>query len=360
MKFYYDKFKLLRKTQGITTSHLCNKMNICRATLWAWEMGKRTPKREDVYLLSSILKIPVENISDLSPLTFNRLDEGQSSPLNYCRELPGLYASEYYASADKAINHINFMISTFNGSTIIINALLKTLPCMFYVKNTELQYVTANYAFLEALSLPLLYVIRGRSDADLFSIREAKINTEQDRKVLLTGNPLLKTEGFIPGTQNKKWGIISKLPILDSQNKFVGLIGLFIDITERKKEEKRSKILEAGINFITDALAVVNEDKKTYIYLNKMHEYLYGYPNEIFMEKGCNFWLDECIHPDDREEQEQILHLEIPCPIIRKFKIVLPDKRIRLIEARISTQTILDYKSNYRITINRDLGFIED
>jgi PAS domain-containing protein len=358
MKFYHDKLVFLRKSKGYSSKYFCKNMNISRSTLWAWESGKRIPKREDIYAMASELNISVNSISDLSPIKFTNSNKDETASLNGHQENLGLYAPEYYDSADKAINHINLMINTFKDSTIIINALLKTLPCLFYIKNINLKYVVANSAFLSTLSLPTSYMIRNKNDNDLFPHKEAQINSEQDKLVFLSGKSILKEEGYIPGTRKKKWGINSKLPIFDSNNNIIGLIGLFVDITERKKEEKKSKILEAGINFITDSLTIVNETTLKYIYMNNMRKKIFGYPDECFLENGCNFWLYNCVHPDNRDIEEKYLYKKIQCPVKRNYKILLPDGRTRLIEARTSTKSILDSKSEYIVVIERDMGII--
>ncbi|HBM15770.1 MAG TPA: hypothetical protein DD381_05420 [Lentisphaeria bacterium] len=59
-----------------------------------------------------------------------------------------------------------------------------------------------------------------------------------DKEVLTTGKSILDKEDYIPGNRKTKWGIMSKIPILDLDGKIEGLLGFFVDITDRKKAEE--------------------------------------------------------------------------------------------------------------------------
>ena len=90
-------------------------------------------------------------------------------------------------------------------------------------------------------------------DADFFSEIEAKQNTEEDKQVILSGKALHR-EGFIPGSRKKKWGMISKIPFFDSSKKVAGVMGYFIDITVRRKNEILIQKFVKGISMLDETL----------------------------------------------------------------------------------------------------------
>ncbi len=126
---------------------------------------------------------------------------------------------------------------------VIIKALLSGIDSIFYIKDSDLKYITANETFLKNISLKSTYKVYGKTDEDFFSKREAKDNYLKDEKVLLTKEMLIE-EGFIPGTRNKKWGIITRTPVLDINNNISGVITNIVDISERKKTENSNELLK--------------------------------------------------------------------------------------------------------------------
>jgi PAS domain S-box-containing protein len=144
--------------------------------------------------------------------------------------------------------------------------------------------------------------VLNKIDADFFSAREAKLNEEQDRHVIQTGEELVNVEGFIPGTRKGAWGLISKIPIMDSENKIAGVAGCFVDITKRRKAEQMRKLLEDIINSLPEAVGVFDITNKTYIFVNKTTEKLTGYPVEKFYSNGMEFLMENIVHPESRRD----------------------------------------------------------
>lgn len=243
MKFYSDKLRQIRTQQKITSEMLAEKMGIHRTTISAWERNKIIPTESKIRLIARILKITIDKISDLAPdksLSDNNINESVPSAMS----LAFSDSEEQESRINHYIFESNSIIKELSDSTVIIKALLKSLPSLFYVKNTELKYVMANSSFLKNISLTPFPGIQNKSDYDLFSKDEANTNSEEDEKVLKTGKAIINREAYIPGSDEKKWGLISKLPILDNCGRIEGLLGIFTDITERRKNEVFREIIE--------------------------------------------------------------------------------------------------------------------
>jgi PAS domain S-box-containing protein len=235
---------------------------------------------------------------------------------------------------------------------LIIKALLKSINSELYIKDINNNYVAVTDSFLENRGLPLNYSVKGKTDKDFYPLKEAEKNTKQDVSVIRTGKPLKETEDYIPGTRKKRWGVIAKIPIFDSDNSVMGIVGVFFDITERKVHEDIRELLEINVNSISDSLVIRDCKTGKYIYINPAAEEQFGYPAKRFLNGGIKFWLDTCIHQEERE-----LHYKYftsrQWPARREYRIILPDGSVKWLEGSISFQ---HYKgTECFVAVNRDI-----
>ena len=269
-----------------------------------WESGQRVPTEKNIRKLADFLNIQASSISDIPPeQTISKKDISQSANL----WLQLSQNTKKNNSYQNIIHYATILNTKLENASVIIRGLLTSLDSIFYIKDVNLKYIVANNSFLKNLSLNLSYNVIGKSDIDFFSAKEARLNYEQDKTVLQTSTAVRNIEQYIPGSRKKRWGIISKLPITDTENKTIGILGIIVDITGKKEAEKLRELLEIHINAMNDSVAVSRSNFTAYLYLNKGHEKLYGYPNEIFYEKDHDFWLNKCIHPDDREREKEFI-----------------------------------------------------
>jgi len=206
-------------------------------------------------------------------------------------------------------------------TSIIIKGLLDSFDIIFYIKDTSLNYVVANKAFFRNLSLHSTYKVIGKKDNEFFNSREASFNRMQDEEVLYSGMAIRNIEQYIPGTKKHKTGLVSKIPILDNEDKIVGIIGVFIDITERKKAQEFLELLEHNINTISEGLIIWNEQKC--LYMNDSCESIFEYPKKLYFNTGkeVEFLLKNCIHSDDVERlQEYTINKNWPDTVTYRAK----------------------------------------
>ena len=140
--------------------------------------------------------------------------------------------------------------------------------------------------------------------------------------------------------QKKKWGLVSKLPIWDTDNKIAGLVGSFVDITDRTKTEKTQNLLMKCLNSMYDGILLQSFDSKTIFYHNSALEDIYGYKKEDILKLTDNplqFWLENCVHPDFKKIEEKFF-LAKQWPESRKCKIIRPDGQIRWIHTTITKE----------------------
>ena len=286
MKFYFEKIQMFKNKANISTNALSKAMGVHRATVWSWENGKKIPSELKIRKLADILNVSVNEISDLKP-AYVKSEIDLSEVIDPWIQFADENSKDLFSKFNKYMFMIQEQHKKLQRSTIISRALLSSIESILYIKDINNNYITANSAFRELLSLKSDYDVVGKSDFDFFSTIEAKINHEQDKQVLQTGEAIRNVENYILGSRKKKIGLISKIPILDSKNKMVGLIVNIIDITERVKASKDRKLLEKAINNIEDCIWIAkvsekNISKMDLLFINKAVEKITAFNREDF------------------------------------------------------------------------------
>ena len=295
MKFDVEGFKKIRKEKRWSLAALARKMNVTRVTMSRWENGKQPLTEKRIMELAEILEVPTSNISDLEDKF------GSSRELS---QVTGAFMSimktDYKARLERHEGFIKLLQEQheeIEKASVIINAILVSMDVIFYIKDTNSNYIIASNSFLDNAGLKINDNVLGLTDSDFFSIKEAKNNYIEDLHVIETEKTLQK-EDYIPGTRKKKWGIFNKVPIKDINGKIIGLIVSIIDITERKRQEEEKKLLNDVLvqshglvwaGYYTRKKKIWNNFRITY--LNGAIEELFGVTKEEFIEKP-RIWLD--------------------------------------------------------------------
>ncbi len=355
MRFYNDKLVLYRKQSHLSAIKITELMGICRATYWKWEKGKSVPNKKQIRSLAKILEVSVSDISDLeipseSNIAMNiDFSSNVESWLSFMNMEENKNIKSVITNALKGTIKLN---DKLHEAGVIIKALLSGIDSIFYVKDSDLKYITANEAFLKNVSLKSTYKVYGKTDEDFFSKREAKENYLKDEKVLLTKEALVEEE-FIPGTRNRKWGIITRTPVLDINNNISGVITNIVDITERKKAENSNELLRNCIMGMTDGVVIYDQIKNKNIYMNESISKILDCPLDVLYQTGRKYWLNHSLSPEDRKIAEERIKTK-KWPKVREQQIRCSDNSVKWIEIRNSVLNFSDGKE-YVISIISDI-----
>ena len=243
MIFYPDKFRKIRQLKKLSMQRVANTAEIDRTTLWAWEKGKRSPSEANIRILAKILDVNVDLISDLQPLK-EKVFKDFSKPAQALLKISEHNKEKRTKILQTFYQQIKLIDNELSNASTIINALISSFDIAFYIKDVNQKYIITNKAFLKMLKKNSNIEVAGKEDNFFFPSKEAAKNKEQDSTVIATGMSIDNQEAPIPGTRKQRWGLITKTPILDNTEKIVGLIGIFVDITKRKKEEETRILLE--------------------------------------------------------------------------------------------------------------------
>lgn len=124
-------------------------------------------------------------------------------------------------------------------SEILLQAVLNSLPYGVFWKKKDLTYWGANQRFLKDSGFKTMDNLLGRSDAYFKSDANAQRYRQQDRQVLNTGESLpgIVTQSINPQGE-EFYTLTNKVPLIDKQNKVIGVLGAYEDVTESKRMEK--------------------------------------------------------------------------------------------------------------------------
>ncbi|MES2141381.1 MAG: ATP-binding protein [Pseudomonadota bacterium] len=134
-----------------------------------------------------------------------------------------------------------------------LNFILQNLPASVYWKNREGVYLENNeYAKKNLHMLGFTSIVNGKTDYDIFSKEVADSFRSVDLTVL-SGECVVTEEATILTNGVKFIQLSSKIPLQDKHKKIIGILGISIDITQRKMAEEALKLAKEKAEVANDA-----------------------------------------------------------------------------------------------------------
>lgn len=175
----------------------------------------------------------------------------------------------------------------------MLEQILNTTPQSIFWKDINGVYLGCNQVFAQAAGLESPDMIIGKTDFDLpWPKEEAEAYLSDDREVTQFNRakfhivePLQQADG------SRIWIDTSKVPLLDEQGKVYGVLGVYENITDRKKAEKELKIKESAIAASINAIAIADLHGNL-TYVNQSFLSLWAHENEkdVLGKPMINFW----------------------------------------------------------------------
>ncbi len=130
--------------------------------------------------------------------------------------------------------------------------LIQHLPQRIFVKDPDSRYILCNDIYSKDLGIDPKDIV-GKSDYDFFQSELADKYRKDDQMVISEGIQQECEEKYAIANQ-ERWTHVNKVPYRDANDKIVGVLGIFEDITERKRKEEE-------ILLKNDLLEVMNAEK---------------------------------------------------------------------------------------------------
>ncbi|MDR1417632.1 MAG: PAS domain-containing protein, partial [Endomicrobium sp.] len=146
----------------------------------------------------------------------------------------------------KTVNNTNTLLSMFeyvDAERRLLRSIIGKLPGHVYWLNSENTYLGCNDLQARLLNLQSREEIIGKTNYDFHNKEEAERINKINKEVMETGVPYEGEEFSSTPIGRLRNYISQKVPLYDTYGKSIGLLGLSIDITDRKKAEELEKKL---------------------------------------------------------------------------------------------------------------------
>jgi PAS domain S-box-containing protein len=168
----------------------------------------------------------------------------------------------------------------------MLQLVLDSIPQAIFIKDRNGMYVDCNDAFVKQIEAPSKEAILGKTDRELIhSTFESTYFRLIDEEVMSSGVPKLKFEERLTKSDgNIYWLQTSKIPLFNDNEEVSGVIGIFEEITERKKNEEKIRLSELLYRSIFEKNSaiklVINPVNGEIIDANDAATLFYGYPKK--------------------------------------------------------------------------------
>ncbi|MBW1742940.1 MAG: PAS domain-containing protein [Deltaproteobacteria bacterium] len=134
--------------------------------------------------------------------------------------------------------------------------LLENLPQKIFHKDRDSVYVSCNENYAGNLEITP-GEIKGKTDYDLFPEELAKKYVEADRNIIKSGKIMDVEEKYLVDGQDE-WVQTIKTPIKDRKGNVTGVLGVFWNITERRRSQDALRRREIELQFKKNSLEEAN------------------------------------------------------------------------------------------------------
>jgi PAS domain S-box-containing protein len=149
----------------------------------------------------------------------------------------------------------------------LLRTLIDHLPHYIYIKDTAGRFVLDNIADARSMGAQSPEEVIGKTNFDLCPPDLAEKYHRDDMVVIQSGQPLLYHEETATNDKCERIPILtSKFPLRDSHGQVIGLIGISMDLTERKRAEQQAIELgteRARVKMLADFVRDASHDFRT-------------------------------------------------------------------------------------------------
>lgn len=146
--------------------------------------------------------------------------------------------------------------TALRDANALLNSVLETIPGFFFVKDLEGRHLALNSDLAEFFGRPIAEVI-GKTDADLLPPEVALPIMQKDRSIMASGLSE-RFEEVVPTRGVASTYLTTKKPLYNTEGDLIGMIGMALDISDRKTAEQAQARLTAILEATSDLVGIAD------------------------------------------------------------------------------------------------------
>jgi PAS domain S-box-containing protein len=159
--------------------------------------------------------------------------------------------------------------------------IMDSIPQSVFWKDRDSVYLGCNKVFARQAGIDNPDEITGKNDFDLpWSHKESDAYRADDREVMENNRPklhIIETQHQADGS--RVWLDTTKIPLKNEAGRVYGVLGVYEDITERKRAEETLTRLGMAVEQAVEAIVITDTEGRIE-YVNPAFEHITGYPRE--------------------------------------------------------------------------------
>jgi PAS domain S-box-containing protein len=133
---------------------------------------------------------------------------------------------------------------------MIIEGIINTIPVRVFWKDRNLNYLGCNKIFAQDAGLNDPDKIIGKDDFQMVWKEQAELYRTDDLEVITSGVPKLLIEETQTTPEGKQLSLLtSKIPLRNSDGEIIGILGTYLDVSERKVVSDILKVRESLLEY---------------------------------------------------------------------------------------------------------------
>ena len=176
--------------------------------------------------------------------------------------------------------------------------IIDSIPQSVFWKDRDSVYLGCNMVFARQAGIGNPDEIAGKNDFDLpWSKEESEAYRADDREVMENNRPklhIIETQHRADGS--RVWLDTTKVPLMDLAGRVYGVLGVYEDVTERKRAEESLTRLGMAVEQAVEAIVITDTEGRIE-YVNPAFERITGYPREE--ANGRNIRILKCGKHDE-------------------------------------------------------------
>lgn len=186
--------------------------------------------------------------------------------------------------------------------------IVENIPQKIFVKDTLSRYVSVNENYARDLGIRPEEV-KGKSDYDFFPKELAEKYRNDDQRIMRTNKTEHIEERYLQDG-SELWIHTVKAPVRDEQGIISGVLGIFMDITERKRAEQALHLHSEIMTNMNEGVVLIRVNDGIIVYANPKYEKMFGYDSGEMIDKHISIVNAPCDKSPEEIAQDIISQLQ--------------------------------------------------